>query len=122
MVPISVFRSRRHLRKPKTSQSSGAEELFGNQRLLNLQGLKISPTHCTFLTKYIVISCIDVDLIWRSDKVSFVYYTILRKGLYHPLCRSTLQAKTPQDKRYIMYHAEDLCPSLAQQVSHALNA
>ncbi|KAI3746318.1 hypothetical protein L6452_08746 [Arctium lappa] len=74
------------------------------------------------LLRYIVISCIDVDLIWRSDKVSFVYYTILRKGLYHPLCRSTLQAKTPQDKRYILYLAEDPCPSFAQQVSHAFNA
>ncbi|KAI3718390.1 hypothetical protein L6452_19259 [Arctium lappa] len=36
--------------------------------------------------------------------------------------RSTLQAKTPQDKRYILYLAEDLCPSFAQQVSHAFNA
>ncbi|KAI3728711.1 hypothetical protein L6452_17352 [Arctium lappa] len=119
MVPISVFRSRRPLRKPKISQSSEAEDfsvfgsrrplslrsrrllslrsrrplslqepedLFGNQRLLNLQGLKISPTHYIFLTK------------------------------------STLQAKTPQDKRYIMYLAEDRCPSFAQQVSHAFNA
>ncbi|KAI3747490.1 hypothetical protein L6452_09949 [Arctium lappa] len=41
------------LQEPKTSQYSGAEELFGNRRLLNLQGLKISQTHCTFLTKYL---------------------------------------------------------------------
>ncbi|KAI3734867.1 hypothetical protein L6452_14347 [Arctium lappa] len=114
MVPISVFRSRRPLRSKTSSKAEDfsifrsqrllslrsrrllslksrrplslqePEDVFDNQRLLNLQGLKISPTHCTFLTKYIVISCIDVDLIWRSDKVSFVYYTILRKGLYHP--------------------------------------
>ncbi|KAI3685729.1 hypothetical protein L6452_34987 [Arctium lappa] len=91
---FSIFRSRRFLslrsRRPLSLKSrrplslQEPEDVFGNQRLLNLQGLKISPTHCTFLTKYIVISCIDVDLIWRSDKVSFVYYTILRKGLYHP--------------------------------------
>ncbi|KAI3678659.1 hypothetical protein L6452_37960 [Arctium lappa] len=124
MVPISVFRSRRRLRPKTYSEAEDfsifrsrrllslrsrrllslrsrrplslrsrrplslqePEDLFGNRRLLNLQGLKISPTHCTFLTK------------------------------------STLQAKTPQDKRYIMYLAEDLCPSLAQQVSHAFNA
>ncbi|KAI3681401.1 hypothetical protein L6452_36196 [Arctium lappa] len=61
--------------------SSGAEDLSSlRQSMLK----DFFQTHCTFLTKYIVISCIDVDLIWRSDKLSFVYYTILRKGLYHP--------------------------------------
>ncbi|KAI3669353.1 hypothetical protein L6452_40586 [Arctium lappa] len=99
--------------------SSGAEDLSSLQQSMLEEFFQ---THYTCLTKYIVISCIDVDLIWRSDKVSFVYYTILRKGLYHPLYRSTLQAKTPQDKRYILYLAEDLCPSFAQQVSHAFNA
>ncbi|KAI3714788.1 hypothetical protein L6452_21748 [Arctium lappa] len=29
---------------------------------------------------------------------------------------------SPQDKRYIRYHTEDLCPSIAQQASHELNA
>ncbi|KAI3772040.1 hypothetical protein L6452_03214 [Arctium lappa] len=61
--------------------SSGTEDLSSlRQSMLK----DFFQTHCTFLTKYIVISCIDVDLIWRSDQVSFVYYTILRKGLYHP--------------------------------------
>ncbi|KAI3696968.1 hypothetical protein L6452_29632 [Arctium lappa] len=61
--------------------SSGAEDLSSLRQSM----LKVFfQTHYTFLSKYIVISCIDVDLIWRSYQVSFVYYTILRKGLYHP--------------------------------------
>ncbi|KAI3746838.1 hypothetical protein L6452_09280 [Arctium lappa] len=39
----------------------------------------------------------------------------------HQSCQH-FKTKSPQDKRYIMYHAEDLCLSLAQQVSFALNA
>ncbi|KAI3715197.1 hypothetical protein L6452_22169 [Arctium lappa] len=121
--------SRRSLKSSAADDLSlEAEDVLTSSRAKDLSSLRqpmlkeFFQIHCTCLTKYIVISCIDVDLIWRSDKVSFVYYTILRKGLYHPLCRSTLQAKTPQDKRYILYLAENLCPSFAQQVSHAFNA
>ncbi|KAI3719937.1 hypothetical protein L6452_20843 [Arctium lappa] len=40
--------------------SSGAEDLSSlRQSMLE----EFSQTHCTVLTKYIVISCIDVDLI-----------------------------------------------------------
>ncbi|KAI3702481.1 hypothetical protein L6452_28219 [Arctium lappa] len=72
---FSIFRSRRPLslksRRPLSLQEP--EDLFGNQRLLNLQGMKISSNTLYFLTKYIVISCIDVDLIWRSEKVSHAF-------------------------------------------------
>ncbi|KAI3702540.1 hypothetical protein L6452_28280 [Arctium lappa] len=40
--------------------SSGAEDLSSLQQLMLEDFFQ---THCTFLTKYIVISCIDVDLI-----------------------------------------------------------
>ncbi|KAI3770188.1 hypothetical protein L6452_01312 [Arctium lappa] len=90
---VSVFKSRipLNLRDPKTSQSSEAEDfsIFKTRRFLNLQSPKISQTLYTFLTKYI--------------------------------CQH-FKTKSPQDKSYILYHAEDLWPSLAQQVSHAFNA
>ncbi|KAI3697936.1 hypothetical protein L6452_31042 [Arctium lappa] len=38
------------------------------------------------------------------------------------LTSQQFKTKSPQDKRYTLYHVEDLCPSLAQQASHALNA
>ncbi|KAI3667471.1 hypothetical protein L6452_42530 [Arctium lappa] len=50
--------------------SSGAEDLSSlRQSMLK----DFFQTHYTFLTMYIVISCIDVDLIWRSDQVSHAF-------------------------------------------------
>ncbi|KAI3691637.1 hypothetical protein L6452_31436 [Arctium lappa] len=128
-VHTSSRSSRRSLKSSVADDLSlEAEDVLTSSEAEDLSSLRqpmleeFFQTHCTCLTKYIMISCIDVDLIWISDKVSFVYYTILRKGLHHPLCRSTLQAKTPQDKRYILYLAEDMCPSFSQQVSHAFNS
>ncbi|KAI3718147.1 hypothetical protein L6452_19000 [Arctium lappa] len=95
----SVFKSRRPLglQEPKTPRSSGAEDLsiFSSRRFLNLQEPKISQSS-------------------KHEDFSQTYCTFLTK--------STLQAKTPQDKRYILYLVEDMCPSFAQQVSHAFNA
>ncbi|KAI3772892.1 hypothetical protein L6452_04086 [Arctium lappa] len=94
MVPISVFRSRRPLRL----KTSSAEDVFGRR---HLRKPKISQSS---EAKDFSVSGAEDLSVFRSPKMS------------------TLQAKTPQDKRYIMYLAEDLCPSFAQQVSHAFNA
>ncbi|KAI3757277.1 hypothetical protein L6452_04811 [Arctium lappa] len=97
--------------------SSGAEDLSSlRQSMLK----DFFQTHYTFLTKYIVISCIDVDLIWISDQVSFVYYTILRKGLYHPSAGQHFKPKHLKTKgtSCTLYFAEDLCPSLLKTCVH----
>ncbi|KAI3673780.1 hypothetical protein L6452_39910 [Arctium lappa] len=116
MVLTSVFRSRRplrlktssaedvlgrrHLRKPKISQSSEAEDFL----VLGAEDLS-------------VLRAEDLSVFGSpkiSDKASFVYYTILRKGLYHPSAGQHLKPKHLKTKgtSCTLYLAEDLCPSL----------
>ncbi|KAI3702314.1 hypothetical protein L6452_28048 [Arctium lappa] len=69
-VLTSSRSSRRFLKSSVANHLSleyeGAEDLSSlRQSMLK----DFFQTHCTFPTKYIVISCIDVDLIWRSDQV-----------------------------------------------------
>ncbi|KAI3729186.1 hypothetical protein L6452_17838 [Arctium lappa] len=102
MVPISVFRSRRPLRL----KTSSAEDVFGRR---HLRKTKISQS--SEAKDFLVLGAEDLSVL-RAEDLS----------VFRSPKMSTLQAKTLQDKRYILYLAEDLCPSLAQQVSHAFNA
>ncbi|KAI3685559.1 hypothetical protein L6452_34807 [Arctium lappa] len=115
MVLISVFRSRRPLRL----KTSSAEDVFGRR---HLRKPKISQS--SEAEEFLVLGAEDFSVLRAEDlsvfggarryKASFVYYTILRKGLYHPSAGQHLKPKHLKTKgtSCTLYLAEDLCPSL----------